>query len=93
VKYSLKVRAICLLSGRTLGTCIVAGTHCTDPLYTEESDVDEQGYGISDPVTNPVSQDVEKPVEGAISTVREEISELDTMGFDENLLLDEYVDM
>ena len=32
-------------------------------------------------------------VEDAISTIQEEISELDTMGFDETLLLDESVDM
>jgi hypothetical protein len=93
VKYSPKVRAICLLSGTTLGTCIVAGTHCTATLYTEESDIDEEDYGISDPITNSVSQDVGKPVERAISTLEEEISELDTMGFDANLLLDECVDM
>jgi hypothetical protein len=62
-------------------------------LYAEESDVDKGDYKISDSITNRVSQDVGKPEKGVISTLEAEISELDIMGFDETLLLDECVDM
>jgi hypothetical protein len=36
---------------------------------------------------------VETPVEGSISTLALEISELDKIGFDENLLVDESEDI
>jgi hypothetical protein len=41
---------------------------------------------MSDSVRNLPSQHLEKPVEGAFSTLEAEISELDNMGFDETLL-------
>jgi hypothetical protein len=63
--------------------------HSTVAVYAEESDVDDGDDEISNSVRNLPSQQLEKPVEGAISTLEAEISELDNMGFDETLLGDE----
>ena len=60
-------------------------------FYTEESDSDdENSVSVANP---PSSEAVEEPVGDAIASIKAEISELDTMGFDETLLLDESVDI
>ena len=91
MKYSRKVRATTLVSVGTLKACSFASTQSTYVFYTEESDSDdENSKSVEDRAT---CDDAGKPVEDAISTIQEEIAELDTMGFDETLLLAESVDM
>ena len=91
MKYSPKVRATVLVSVGTLKPCSFASTQTTYVFYTEESDSDDE---TSESVGDRASpEDAGRPVEDAISTIQAEISELDTMGFDETLLLDESVDM
>jgi hypothetical protein len=91
VKYSPKVRVNVLLSAVTLTTWKGASTKSTCIFYTEESDSDEEN---SDSDANESSSgDVGQPVGDAVATIQAEISELDTIGFDETLLLDESVDM
>ena len=91
MKYSPKVRATGLVSVGTLKTCSFAITQTPYVFYAEESDSDDED---SESVQNLATwEHAGKPVEDAISTIAAEISELDTMGFDENLLLDESVDM
>ncbi len=79
------------MSVATLTTWNLAGTQSTDVFYTEESDTDEDDRdSVAD---RPSSEDVGQPVGDAITTLREEISELDTIGFDETLELDVSVDI
>jgi hypothetical protein len=63
-------------------------------FYEEESETDDE---ISVSNTTPHSKKsivtVEQPVEGSISTVAAEISELDKIDFDEVLVLDKSVDL
>jgi hypothetical protein len=75
----------------TLTTWNLAITQSTDVFYSEESDSDdENSVSVANP---PSSEAVEEPVGDAIASIKAEISELDTMGFDETLLLDESVDI
>jgi hypothetical protein len=91
VKYTPKVRGNDLVSVATLTTWNLASTHSTDVFYAEESDTDEEDR---DSVAGrPSSEDVGEPVGDAIATIRAEISELDTIGFDETLELDVSVDI
>ena len=79
------------MSVATLTTWNLAGTQSTDVFYTEESDTDEDDRdSVAD---RPSAEDVGQPVGDAIATLREEISELDTIGFDETLELDVSVDI
>ena len=68
----------------------------TRPFYThtEESDSDDSDDENGESVTNPPSHEsVGERVEDAISTIRAEISELDTVAFDETIALDESADI
>ncbi len=79
------------MSVATLTTWNLAGTQSTYVFYTEESDSDDE---ISESVANePSSEAVGQPVGDAVANIQAEISELDTIGFDETLVLDESVDM
>ena len=60
-------------------------------VHTEESDSDDENSESG--ANDPSSEDVGKPVADAIATIQAEILELDTMGFDETVVLDESVDM
>jgi hypothetical protein len=67
-----------------------ASCTCTDIFHSEESDSDdENSVSVAE---RPSSEVVEKPVGDAVASIQAEISELDTVGFDESLLLDESVD-
>ena len=79
------------MSVGTLKERNLVGTQSTYVFYTEESDSDDENSESVDDRASP--EDAGKPVGDAISTIQAEISELDTMGFDETLLLDESVDM
>jgi hypothetical protein len=77
----------------TLTTCNFAGTQSTDVLQTGESDGGD-GFGdAGDSVSTQSSETVGKTVEDAVSTIATEIMELDTIGFDETIDLDETEDM
>ena len=79
-----------LVSVATSTTCNLASTQSTFAFYTEESDSDDEN---SDSVAErPSYEDVGLPVADAVQAILTEISELDTMGFDETLVLDESVD-
>jgi hypothetical protein len=74
----------------TLTTWNLASTQSTDVFHLEESDSDdENSVSVANP---PSSEAVEDPVGDAIASTKAEVSELDTVGFDETLLLDERVD-
>ena len=60
-----------------------AGTESTDVFYTGESDGADENIDLFTNVT----------VEDSFSTLPAEIAHLDTIGFDEPLVLDESVDM
>jgi hypothetical protein len=72
----------------TATTYNIARTHSTCAFYTEESDVCENGNTVAISPSFPIGD----TVENAVSTLGTEISELDTIGFDETVLLDETVD-
>jgi hypothetical protein len=72
----------------TATTYNIARTHSKCAFYTEESDVCENGDTVPISPFLPVGD----TVENAVSTLGTEISELDTIGFDETVLLDETVD-
>ena len=94
MKYSPKVCATILVLIATPRTRNDASTQHTLVFYTEESDSDDSDDENGESVTKPPSHEsVGEPVEDAISTMRAEISELDTMAFDETVALDESVDM
>jgi hypothetical protein len=81
------VSASFFLSAATLNTQKCARTNSTYLFHAGESDTDDEK---SDTVANTQSiVAVEMEVEGSISTLALEISELDKIGFDENLLLNE----
>jgi hypothetical protein len=95
VKYSREVSAIILTSAASRSdTCnifIYTSTQFTYLFHAEESESDRE---ISDPVANYKSTEtVGKRVEGAISSLTSGISELETIGFDETLLLEESDDI
>jgi hypothetical protein len=73
----------------TCTTCNHARTHCTFTFYTEESDGFENGDTITISPLLPVGD----TVGDAIAMLATEISELDTIGFDKTVLLDETVDI
>jgi hypothetical protein len=74
----------------TSTTCNLASVQSTFAFHTEESDSDDEN---SDSVAKrPSSEDVGQPVGDAVEAILAEISELDTVGFDETLVLDESVD-
>jgi hypothetical protein len=75
------------VSVATLATFNWAGTQSTYVFNTEES---ENEVEFSDADTDiPTYEAVGKVVADAVSTVPEEIAELDKIGFDETVLLDE----
>jgi hypothetical protein len=69
----------------------LTSTRLSHKFYAEESEHDEENAESVE--NNHSPETVENPVEDAISTIQEEISELDTIGFDETLLLSESVDI
>jgi hypothetical protein len=60
------------------------------PNFVESDSDDENSVSVSN---RPSSEAVEQPVGDAIASSQAEISELDTVGFDETPLLDESVDI
>jgi hypothetical protein len=77
------------LGCNTTGTTYnIARTHCTYTFYAEESEGCENGNTIAILPSLPVGD----TVGDVISTLATDISELDTIGFDETILLDETVD-
>jgi hypothetical protein len=82
------VYAIVLGRNTTATTYNIARTHCTFTFYVEESDGCENGDTVAISPFFPVGD----TVENAVSMLATEISELDTIGFDETVLLDETVD-
>ncbi len=92
-KYSPKVSANNLVLVATSTTCNLVSTKSTDVLYTEESDANDEksdagcsiSYGFSDGVVETVKDSVER--------FPTEIMELDKIGFDDTLDLDETEDM
>jgi hypothetical protein len=82
------VRAICLGCNTTRATYNIARTHCTFTFYIEESNGCENGDRVAISPSFPIGD----TVENAVSTFATEISELDTIGFDKTVLLDETVD-
>jgi hypothetical protein len=72
----------------TATTYNIARTHSTCAFYAEESDGCENGNTVEFSPSFPVGD----TVENAVSTLRTEISELNTIGFDETVLGDETVD-
>ena len=68
------------VSVRTLATCNFVGTQSTCAFYTDAAAETCESFE-------------NELVEDAIVTIAAEILELDTMGFDETLPLDETVDM
>ena len=91
VKYSRKVSAIFFIWSATQTTWNTPSTQSTYVFCAGESDSDEEN---SESVEGDLlSIELEETVEGAIPTLQAEILELDTMGFDEALLIDETLDM
>jgi hypothetical protein len=82
------VSAIFLGRNMTATTYNIACTHCTCTFYAEEPDGSENG----DTVAILPSLSVGDTVGDAISTIATKTSELDTIGFDEMINLDENVD-
>jgi hypothetical protein len=72
----------------TATTYNIARTHSTCAFYAEESDVCENGDTVAISPFFPVRD----TVENAVSRLGTEISGLDTIGFDETVVLDETVD-
>jgi hypothetical protein len=69
----------------------LTSTQSSHVFYAEES---ENGEENADTVENRHSPEgVEEPVENALATIRAEILDLDTMGFDEKILLSESLDI
>jgi hypothetical protein len=73
---------------RTATTYNIARTHSTCAFYTEESDDCENGDTVPISPSSPLGD----TVENAVSTIQTEISELDTIGFDETILVNETSD-
>ncbi len=91
MKYIRKVGVIVLLAIATLTTWIISSTKATYLVCSGESDTeDEKNESVE---VDPTSDEVKKLVEGTIPTLQAEISELDTVGFDEALLIGESIDM
>ena len=92
-KYGKKVRAKSLIPDATPSTCNVTSTNSTGVFYVEESDTnDTDGEGDSS-VSTESSNGVRATVKDAVATITTEIMELDKIGFDETLDVDETLDM
>ena len=78
-------------SSVTLTTWIISSTNSTYLFYAGESDTEDENSESVE--IDPSSDEVKKLVEGTIPTLQAEIFELDIMGFNEALLIDESVDM
>jgi hypothetical protein len=84
--YSREVSTTFILSDATLSTQTAMSTNSTTILYTEESKT-EYKKTVTHTITH--SSSTVEPVDGSFSTVGAQISELDTIGFDEVIDLDE----
>jgi hypothetical protein len=69
----------------------LTSTQSSHVFYTEESENGEENACTVENRHSPEA--VEEPVENALATIRAEILDLDTMGFDEKILLSESVDI
>jgi hypothetical protein len=85
VKYSQMVSAIFLGHNTTATTYNIARIHCTCRFDAEESNGCENGDTIAISPSLPVGD----TVGDAISMIATKISELDTIGFDKTMNLDE----
>ena len=88
VKYSRKVSAIILVSVVTSSMWKKTSTESTFILYIGESDSEDSGNGYKDAVENEATgEGVGNLFRDAVNTIRAEISALDLVDFDENLLV------
>jgi hypothetical protein len=78
-----------LVASATRTTCISTVTHFTYIFYVGESD----GCGNVNTVRVEAFETVTEAVKDAISTIGAEISELDKIGFDEVINVDESDDL
>jgi hypothetical protein len=91
--YSRKVSAKRLRRGATLTTCKIIGTKSTHDCHTEESDANGKCCEDWSSYSSESSDDVEETMKDAVSRIRDEIMELDKIGFDEILDVEETQDM
>jgi hypothetical protein len=80
---------IVLVTSATRTTCIAAGTHLMYMFYVGESD----SCGNGNTVRVEPFETVTEAVEDAISTIGAEMSELDKIGFDEMINVDDSDDL
>ena len=76
----------------TQSTCNLSDAVSTDCFYAEESDASDDSLGSSDSETESTSGIAEILVGDSISTLPTEIAELDTIGFEESIHVDESVE-
>jgi hypothetical protein len=93
VMYSRKVSEMRLRRGATLTTCKIIGTKSTHVCHTEESDANDKCYEDWSSYSSESSDGVEETVKDAVSRIKGEIMQLDKIGFDEILHLEETQDM
>ena len=91
--YSRKVSTKYLRRGATPTTCKIIGTKSTHVSHTEESDANDECYEDWKPLPSESSDGVGETVKDAVSRIRDEIMQLDKMGFDEILEPEETQDM
>ena len=86
------VSAIILVWGATFTIWKKTSTKFTLILYTGESDSEDSADGYEDAVENETTgEEVGNLFSDAVTTIQAEISVLDIVDFDENLLVDESI--
>ena len=91
MKSNAKVSDTVSVSARTRKECDFPSTKSTYTFYTAESDSEDEKEETVENIAACAA--VGEALEDTISTIRAEIIDLDTIGFDETLLLDETVGM
>ena len=88
-KYSPKVSAKYLLLVATPPTCKVVSTKYTHVSYTEESDNSDEESDAGNSVSTSSSDGLAGTIKDAVATISTEIMELDKIGFDEDIDVEE----